>query len=73
MLHELKKLSVYELRSLIRRAGLNGATVQVKTDGRNSTAYYLSNDLPERYDNRLIKEYSMNLSKKLVTVTLHAM
>lgn len=72
MLHEFKKIDVYELKGMIRRAGLMGATVQLKIDGKNSKAVYLAGDMPEAYDNRLVKDYSMSLSKKLVTVTLAA-
>lgn len=73
MLHEFKKISVYDLRGLIRRAGLMTATVQLRTDGRTSVAYYPIWELPERYDNRIVKEYAMNLTKQLVKVTLSAM
>ena len=38
----------------------------------HSRAVYLAGDMPESYDNRLVKDYSMSLSKKLVTVTLAA-
>ena len=47
MLHEFKKIDVYELKGMIRRAGLMGATVQLQIDGKNSKAVYLAGDMPE--------------------------